>query len=251
MSDIILVETLKKLVASYGLSLTKDERRLERLLLEYCAWNKREINALIAAIRYQVVDKLVSISTQQVKPSYLGELMNKFQEESGLPNELAKWTVSAWVDVLNVQIQIEEIVQPVVKSVSQEIPTEAFKVEIDSQNRHLVVNDDTQIHLVYIPAGEFLMGSSDIEKEAFDIEKPQHKLYLPGYYISKHLITNSQYEAFRGRKRLVETAYTEPVHSFHNHPVVGISWDDSLIFCQWLSTQTGVHVRLPTEAEWE
>jgi formylglycine-generating enzyme required for sulfatase activity len=34
-------------------------------------------------------------------------------------------------------------------------------------------------------------------------------------------------------------------------PVVCISWDDAVAFCEWLSKETGEQIRLPREAEWE
>jgi sulfatase modifying factor 1 len=36
-----------------------------------------------------------------------------------------------------------------------------------------------------------------------------------------------------------------------NHPVVHINWDDARAYCAWLTANTGVKHRLPTEAEWE
>jgi len=33
--------------------------------------------------------------------------------------------------------------------------------------------------------------------------------------------------------------------------VVGISWEDALAYCEWLSELTGQQYRLPTEAQWE
>jgi formylglycine-generating enzyme required for sulfatase activity len=35
------------------------------------------------------------------------------------------------------------------------------------------------------------------------------------------------------------------------HPVVNLSWNDAVAFCQWLSRLEGRKYRLPTEAEWE
>lgn len=36
-----------------------------------------------------------------------------------------------------------------------------------------------------------------------------------------------------------------------NHPIVDVSWDESVAYCKWLSIKTGKHYRLPTAAEWE
>jgi formylglycine-generating enzyme required for sulfatase activity len=39
--------------------------------------------------------------------------------------------------------------------------------------------------------------------------------------------------------------------SDYNHPVVHVSWNDAVAYCNWLSQKTGKKYRLPTEAEWE
>jgi len=36
-----------------------------------------------------------------------------------------------------------------------------------------------------------------------------------------------------------------------NRPVVGVTWFEAVAYCNWLSQETGVQYRLPTEAEWE
>ncbi len=54
-----------------------------------------------------------------------------------------------------------------------------------------------------------------------------------------------------------ESRFTEPRfwrdHRFNRpgQPVVGVSWHETRAYCGWLWAQTGLPVRLPTEAEWE
>ena len=48
--------------------------------------------------------------------------------------------------------------------------------------------------MVFIPAGDFMMGSPEGEG-AFD-EHPQHTVYLDAYYIDKYEVTNAQFREF-------------------------------------------------------
>ncbi len=36
-----------------------------------------------------------------------------------------------------------------------------------------------------------------------------------------------------------------------DYPVVGVNWFEAVDYCRWLSKQTGIEFRLPSEAEWE
>jgi formylglycine-generating enzyme required for sulfatase activity len=46
---------------------------------------------------------------------------------------------------------------------------------------------------VYVPAGEFLMGSTENESRAYIDEKPQHTVYLDAYWIDQTEVTNTMY----------------------------------------------------------
>ena len=106
-----------------------------------------------------------------------------------------------------------------------------------------------EMELVNVPAGEFLMGSTEGEDMTRANESPQHTIDLAEFYIGKHEVTNAQYRAFvqaTGHK-----GEDNALVGQDGHPVLGVSWDDSVAFCAWASERTGRKIRLPTEAEWE
>jgi len=104
--------------------------------------------------------------------------------------------------------------------------------------------------MILIPAGEFIMGSDSWEED----ERPLHKVYLEAFEIDRFEVTNEQFEAFvkatgyqtdaekAGESSTWRSYYTE---GKGNHPVVKVTWNDAVAYCQWAGK------RLPTEAEWE
>ena len=135
--------------------------------------------------------------------------------------------------------------------------------------------------LVKVPAGPFLMGSTDqqiadaisqgADADWVKNEKPQHTLELPSYWIGKTEVTNAQFRPFvagdgytnrdywtaAGWAWQQETKLTQPAYwndaqwNGDTQPVVGVSWFEAVAYCHWLSKQTGHEFRLPSEAEWE
>ena len=117
---------------------------------------------------------------------------------------------------------------------------------------------------VPIPAGPFLMGSTDEQVEQVIAdglpedwakrEQPQHMVELGTCRIGRYPVTNAEYQAFVG-----DTGHGPPddwdgddyPEGKGDHPVVNVSWHDALAYCQWLSEKTGQTYRLPSEAEWE
>jgi formylglycine-generating enzyme required for sulfatase activity len=109
--------------------------------------------------------------------------------------------------------------------------------------------------MVLIPEGEFLMGSDPAkDKDASHNEHPQHRVYLPAYYVAKTPVTNAQYAFFLWSADHDQPEHWESVQlagSERNHPVVNVTWHDVQAYCQWLTSLTGKHYCPPTEAEWE
>jgi len=120
---------------------------------------------------------------------------------------------------------------------------------------------------VYVPAGEFTMGS-DL---GYSNEQPVHAIDLGGFWVGKTEVTNTQYRPFveaggyqqqelwtqAGWKWREENNVTQP-HCWDSkrwnqpdYPVVCVSWYEAVAYTRWLARETGLDVRLPTEAEWE
>ncbi|MDD5766447.1 MAG: SUMF1/EgtB/PvdO family nonheme iron enzyme [Candidatus Marinimicrobia bacterium] len=129
-------------------------------------------------------------------------------------------------------------------------------------------------NMIFVKGGTFQMGSNDGE----DDEKPVHTITVSDFWIGKYEVTVAEFEKF-----ISETGYQTDAEkgdgsnfwtgstwekkagvnwrcdaqgnvrrsSELNHPVIHVSWNDAVAYCDWLSRKTGRIYRLPTEAEWE
>ncbi len=127
--------------------------------------------------------------------------------------------------------------------------------------------------MVFVQGGSFKMGSNE-----YDNEKPPHTVSLKNFSIGKYEITVAQFATFVKESAYITTAETEGssfcyidgswqskggvfwkcdvygdrrTQSEYNHPVIHVSWNDAVAYCEWLSGKTRKSYRLPTEAEWE
>jgi formylglycine-generating enzyme required for sulfatase activity len=122
-----------------------------------------------------------------------------------------------------------------------------------------VVGKRAPAELILIPAGEFTMGSTEVEIEAllqsnsaykrewFTWELPEHRVHLDAYSIYKTPVTVGQYHEFcRVTDRKMPPAPDfNPNWQEAEHPMVNVSWNDVQDYCAWAG------VTLPTEAQWE
>jgi len=125
--------------------------------------------------------------------------------------------------------------------------------------------------MIEIPAGEFLMGTSEdnikmlqlkesdwayewSDNDLFAAEQPQHIVSLPAFEIAKYPVTNAEYHTFIwdvGHRLPRNWASFTFGEDMGNHPVVGVSKIDAEKYIEWLNQKTEMTFKLPTEAEWE
>ena len=116
------------------------------------------------------------------------------------------------------------------------------EAKVEEIGRTLVAPVDNMT-LMYVPAGEFLMGT----EIGLTDEQPIHKVYVDAYWIDQTEVSNAMYsdcvEVGKCNKPSSLIFYNDP--EFANHPVEYVSWNDAVNYCAWAGR------RLPTEAEWE
>ena len=112
----------------------------------------------------------------------------------------------------------------------------------------------------------------------FAAEQPRHQVTISrGFHLGITEVTRGQFRAFvaatgyrtdaekdgRGFGNFNPTRDIRQANQYADwrlagdswvtdtHPVAGVSWNDAVAFCEWLSRKEKVKYRLPTEAEWE
>jgi formylglycine-generating enzyme required for sulfatase activity len=109
--------------------------------------------------------------------------------------------------------------------------------------------------MVLVPAGPFTMGSTE-----YSSEWSVHEVWLEAFWIDRYLVTNAQWAAFveSGEWRRCELwteagwEWYQKESSIHNpddskldHPIVYVTWYESLAFTHWAGKG------LLSEAQWE
>ena len=112
-----------------------------------------------------------------------------------------------------------------------------------AENKTFTVNG-VSFNMIVVEGGTFMMGADDNDEEAYDDEKPAHKVTLSSYMIGQTEVTQALWQTVMGNNPSYFTGDSR-------RPVEWVSWDDCQEFLRKLNSITGQHFRLPTEAEWE
>ena len=150
-------------------------------------------------------------------------------------------------------------------------PVCAVPVDLDQE-----ITNSIGTKLILIPSGKFLMGSPKNEKDRNDNEQQHAVEITKPFYLGVHTVTIGQFRQFvddAGYQTEAEKdgqgawGYDPDKKAYEtgkqynwqhagwkqtdDHPVVNVTWNDAVAFCDWLSKKEGKTYRLPTEAEWE
>ena len=91
-----------------------------------------------------------------------------------------------------------------------------------------------------VPAGSFMMGSSEDELEQRSSEGPQRQVDVPAFFMGKYPVTQSQWRIVAELPQVNRELKPNPSQfEGDNNPVESISWFEAVEFCDRLSLHTG------------
>jgi formylglycine-generating enzyme required for sulfatase activity len=113
----------------------------------------------------------------------------------------------------------------------------------------IMVSEKDGMTLLYVPAGEFMMGNG--ETKYYDA--PIYTVYLDAFWIDQTEVTNKMYtkcvSAGACKEPTNPSSNTRSIYygdsQFDNYPVIFVDWNRAKNYCEWAGRD------LPTEAQWE
>ena len=108
------------------------------------------------------------------------------------------------------------------------------------------------ITMIQIPAGQFQMGSSELEADRQSYEVPKHLVKLGSFFMGQTAVTQAQWQVVAGwPKQQLELKDQPSRFQAANQPVEQVSWEEAVEFCRRLCVQSGRNYTLPSESQWE
>ena len=157
------------------------------------------------------------------------------------------------------------------------VPAKVDRGEVTDIAARFFREEEIGQHFLYVPGGRFILGGDDACATARHRKVGQ----VADLFVARYPVTCAEYLAFVREIDQVDPAAAQsrvprvkansgylwprdgngqfalPAVDSEGFrwepywPVLGVSFDDALAYCEWYTRRTGIAVRLPTEEEWE
>ncbi len=229
----------------------RGEAQVIPIILRRCRWQNTRLGRLQAvpknakpirswADRDEALDDVVGAIERAVE-----KVRRRAEEEAALKN--AEQQVEVTRDTV---ADLEPVSEPSKRSPSTVAKKSSAPEALPDFAVFRDIHDPWCPEMVVLPAGTFMMGSLDSDKEATDDEKPRHKVTIDyRLAVGRYPVTFEEYDRYceaMGREKPEDQDWGRG-----RRPVIYVSWDDARAYVEWLSQQAGQGCRLLSEAEWE
>jgi hypothetical protein len=109
--SVSLAEKLKELIGHEGHSILDDGPRLEALLRDYCAGEKRDVYVLITALNEEVPRRLLTVTSGIPLEPVRATLTENLHQSRGLDIQVARWAVDSWAVALGLEASSELVLE--------------------------------------------------------------------------------------------------------------------------------------------
>jgi toxoflavin biosynthesis protein ToxD len=138
--------------------------------------------------------------------------------------------------------------------VNSNVVVSSSQAEVPIDNKSANKEEPSTTPTINIPEGTIPVPGGVVTMGGGKSNSPLQRVAVDPFFMAETEVTNLQYKEF-----ITATEHEVPdgwiddnyLPGMENYPVTGVTWQDAMDYCQWLSTKLGLTVRLPTEAEWE
>ncbi|MFR9593873.1 MAG: NPCBM/NEW2 domain-containing protein, partial [Rikenellaceae bacterium] len=164
--------------------------------------------------------------------------------------------ISDYTELLKNQGKIEAVMpEPVKETKAKTAKAKGwpFEATADTNKKTIEIGNGVKMTFVRVPAGEFVMGSNSGESDA----KPAGKVSIDKeFWMGEIEVSNQQYNVFypNHSSRYMDQQWKDHINPGYpaflpEQPVIRVSWNEAIAFCEELSKKTGLKITLPTEAQ--